>query len=197
MGSIDEGSHCPSCGAQNRADSVECFLCHQPFGLTEPTSAQSPTTWVPSPVSPTDDLAAAHADIQRTFKLSSLMLIIALVAVCLGALVESPGLGVVLIIVAAPALLRTLAAIHYFRGRGQRLTTVDKVLFFVGSLLIVTMILMSTLIAFTIVCFPAGLVAIGTLQGAGFLFAVTAGFVPAVFVAYQTTRALWPYRGRR
>ena len=108
---------CPSCGGENTVGKSRCFLCGEPLAVT-PGEANNP--W-----------AAPAAEVNlspRTFTLGSLMLVIALIAVCMGVLVEIPGLGVVLILVTTPALIRTLRAVSKGKQTGKPLVWWDKLI---------------------------------------------------------------------
>jgi hypothetical protein len=67
------------------------------------------------------------------FSLETLLLIVTLAAVCLGALVTVPGLGVLLLIIAVPALVRTCLTGISAKKQGGKLTTADKVMAFLAS----------------------------------------------------------------
>src|SRR5205823_4243666 len=68
-----------------------------------------------------------------------------------------PGLGILLTVLATPALVRTMIATNRRKQTGKRITPEAKVLEFVVSLVIVTLVGIAGCIAFLIVCFPTGL----------------------------------------
>src|SRR5262245_58847993 len=91
-------ARCPECGAELAAGQTQCWLCRgTPGGEAKSEPARLPRS-----------AAAENASAQ--FSLSSLMLVMTLIAVCLGLLKVSPGYGILLIIVATPALVRTMVA---------------------------------------------------------------------------------------
>ena len=94
---------------------------------------------------------------QRTFTLSSLFLVMTLIAVCLGVAVQLPGLGIPLAILCTPALIRTMLIRARRRAKGRSMTAGEKVLVFLGSLAVVTTIAVAAGGAFVAVCFSLGL----------------------------------------
>lgn len=139
-----ESWHCPGCGAENDPGRASCWLCAEPVGLG-PGAPSAPTALVP-PV-----------PLQRTFTLSSLFLVMTLIAVCLGVAVQVPGLGIPLAILCTPALIRTMLIRSRRRAKGRSMTAGDKVLAFLGSLAVVTTIAVAAGGAFVAVCFSLGL----------------------------------------
>ncbi|HEV3168280.1 MAG TPA: hypothetical protein VGZ22_30025 [Isosphaeraceae bacterium] len=128
---------CPHCGAENLPESTLCWICHQPTVFR---------------IQPEDVGMAPPLPPQRTFNLSSLMLLIALVAVCFGVTREFPGLGVLLVIVLTPALVRTLRSVYQGKATGQPLTPLQKVETFAVSMVLVSLILLGAGIAFFFTC---------------------------------------------
>lgn len=113
---------CPDCDARLKTTDEKCWLCGRRVVVGEELPRP--------PVSP--QLGRATPG-QVQFSLESLFLVITLAAVCLGALVTSPPLGVLVLIVATPALIRTLVEGHYARQSGRPLTIGEKLLAFVAS----------------------------------------------------------------
>jgi hypothetical protein len=62
------------------------------------------------------------------FSLQSLIVAITTIAVSLGLIITEPGLGIVVVILAAPALIRMLFPAHYERERGTPTTTSEKLM---------------------------------------------------------------------
>jgi hypothetical protein len=89
------------------------------------------------------------------------MLVITLVAVCLGMIVALPGFGVLVAIVAAPALIRTLIAGFQQRAAGTQMTLSEKALTFLASTGITMAVLAAGGTAFASACFASCLVALG------------------------------------
>ena len=113
---------CPDCNAQLKATDDKCWLCGREAVVTaelvHPAVSSKP---------------GRPATGQLQFSLESLFLVMTLAAVCLGALVAAPPLGVLVLIVATPALIRTLVEGHYARQSGLPLTTTEKLTAFVAS----------------------------------------------------------------
>lgn len=145
--------HCPECGAAARKADVKCWLCHRPLVVTaELVEAGSPFVDRPGPpkwVNPAQ------------FSLETLMLVITLIAVCLGVIMAAPGWGVVLAIVAAPALVRTLVAGYQDRKAGTPMTLGEKLLTFLASTGVTLAVLVTGGTAFAAACAGSLFVACG------------------------------------
>ncbi|HEX5106338.1 MAG TPA: hypothetical protein VFV87_21105, partial [Pirellulaceae bacterium] len=108
---------------------AKCWLCGRELVLTADVvdeASESPfaASWSPR-------VGVEPRPFQ--FSLESLLLVITLAAVCLGAFVATPGLGVLALIVAAPALLRTVYEGHQARRRGKAMDVSEKLLSFMAS----------------------------------------------------------------
>jgi hypothetical protein len=145
---------------------------------TAPTSALGPEP---------AHLAAAS---KFTFTLSSLMLVIALIAVGMGLLYEAPGLGILFAIVAIPALARTFVEVGRAKAVGRSLSTADKLSFFGISVALITVICVSALIAFVITCLPTAAASASAAGMAGVLVGLIVGTVAAGFVIVTLSRTL-------
>jgi hypothetical protein len=175
---------CADCGADVDAAHERCWLCEariQPLGQVNPYAG-------PQPV-------ADHAAAQ--FSLETLFLITTLVAVCLGAFLLAPGLGILLALVGAPALIRTMLAGHRRRQAGTPLTTSQKIGAFALSFVLVFAAGWAGLIAFFCVCLGTGLAGLALAGNGGdwiFAFALGAGALVAIPL---TIWLLWISRPRR
>ena len=173
--------NCPDCSARNPAIGDRCERCGQPLTLY---------------IGPPEHLP-------RRLGLGSLMVLIALVAVCLGLTREIPVLGVLLLAVAVPALLRTFVWIARQKGDGLTMLWPEKLGAFAASAGIVWLILVGAGAAF------AFALAVGTLAGAAVqtvLVGSSAGgsIVPFVSVpigcvgggiaGYYLVKVLWPIK---
>ena len=114
---------------------------------------------VESPVVP--DFERRRRANPTQFSLESLMLVVTLVAVCLGMIMALPGLGVLISIVAAPALVRTLIAGYQEKAAGGHLTLAEKVMAFVASTGVTLAVLVTGFAAFGAACFGSCFVALG------------------------------------
>jgi hypothetical protein len=183
---------CSQCGAANPIQTGPCWLCRHPL------SAEAPPT--PGTSQP---FAVPHVSPAQTFTISSLMLIIALIAVCLGVTREAPGLGIGLAVLCTPALIRAKAATARSRAQGQHVTIADKILAFAGSLGVVVLIGAAASAAFFATCFAgffggaatsslwaSGYEPLGWGWGAGIILGIVAG----LWVFVWMLRRFWPTR---
>jgi hypothetical protein len=177
-GPVPDPARCPHCQAEVYwSEATQCWLCGQ--SLDRPGPAVAPP---PPPMEPA----------RRTFGLSSLMLVIALVAVCLGVYREVPGLGILLAILVTPALVRTSVVATRRKAGGRPMPPLDKVGVFAGTLAAVVVIGVSAIAAFAITCFPIGLAAFSMGRNGGVL-GVTAflvGFCAALAAGYGAYRLI-------
>jgi hypothetical protein len=154
---------CPGCGAKNRTDASFCFLCRQL--LPRPVDDTVPPLEVARLGKSTSFAQSHQARARTTFSLSAIILVIALIAVWLGVLRESRGLGVALAVLAAPALGRTLTAVDTAAARGQSMTATQKVLRFMLSWATVVAVAGVIVVAFAIAGAAICLMAIGVAAG--------------------------------
>jgi len=175
---------CSNCGTENGPQRTQCWLCREPIGPADQPPAAMHTS-VPA------------VRTTRTFSLSSLMLLTALAAVCLGVMRQSLGLGIVLAILATPALLRTVFLAQKKKGPGGSMSSGEKVATFIGALAVVTTIGAAACVAFVAICFPIGL-ATFNMHGASsgvalaFLFGIAAGLGTLALGIW-----LWLFRPKR
>jgi hypothetical protein len=95
-----------------------------------------------------------------TFSIASILLITTLCAVFFGVLMIAPGLAILLAILSVPAMVRTGMVVQQ-RGRlGKPVPTERKVLWFLGSLMVTTIVSAVVIVAsvgtFCAVCLSAG-----------------------------------------
>jgi hypothetical protein len=148
---------CPECGAELGVDDERCWLCRRDL-VIDAELVETPKATGQSP------FAAVHP---LQFSLETLLLIVTLSAVCLGALVAAPGLGVLALVIAVPALIRTcLTGISSKRLTGK-LTVTDKIMAFLASAAITWAALVAAGIAFFAACTVSvfAAVAVGQAQG--------------------------------
>ena len=150
--------HCRDCGATIKPQDHQCWLCHRSLvveaELVEPSSPLASHYVPPKRVNPAQ------------FSLETLMLVITLIAVCLGMIMALPGLGIVVAIVAAPALVRTLIAGYQDRQAGTPMTLGEKLLTFAASTGVTLAVLVTGGTAFAAACAGMCFVALG-LENAG------------------------------
>lgn len=110
-----------------------------------------------------------------------------------------PGLGIPLLMVTVPALIRApqvVAARRRVEGKLDPLVPVDA---FISSIAVVVVTALAGVIAFAAVCTPIGVVAASGGAFVAVIFAFGLGLVVGVAVFIRTGRKLWPPRvgGRR
>jgi hypothetical protein len=130
-------ARCPDCGAVLNPHETQCWLCRRPVFLEAELVAE--------PVQP-----PRVGSLQ--FSIQSLLLITTLIAVCLGALVSVPGLGILALIIAVPALVRTFVTGAAMKREGHKLTTTDKIMTFFASAAIAWAALAAAGVAFCATC---------------------------------------------
>jgi hypothetical protein len=169
---------CIGCGAMNPAGAEACSGCGHRF--REPTPVPAPLVLPTNPYeAPRSRVAGAP-----TFRIGTAMVLIAVVALCLGAFAAGIAQGILVTMGLLPATIRTF----YIAGRreheGRPMSTERKVLTFISTVGGVILILFSSIIAFGVTCFPIG------MSGGDVGFAVWAGVVAALGAAGGLTYAL-------
>lgn len=130
---------CSECSADLAAEADRCWLCGA--DLSDDSKTVSTPAAVES-ISPT----------ANTFTLSSLFLLMTLVAVGAGVVAAAPGLGVLFVILATPALIRTVAITSKQKARGAATTPGQKIALFLSSIGLVLLVLISLLTALYSAC---------------------------------------------
>ena len=151
---------CPQCGGKNGPWRGLCFLCGH--GLDTATS--EPRTGAPkSPASPAApevvnsyEPPAAFFAPAVTFRISSLLMVIAVIAVCLGVAHENLVLGIILAVAVAPALMYTFMVAARSKARGKPMVLLEKVGSFLAAIAGVVVIAVSAFIAFCDMLFLDG-----------------------------------------
>ena len=187
--SAEQGSTtaCPQCGAELAAAETRCWLClneRRPAGeadtagTVEAPAAQRPERW--------------------TYSLGSLLLFITLIAVTLGLMGVSPGIGIVFGVLATPALIRTAVAASRARAAGEGLNGYEKAWIFLASAGIVLCTGLAAGVAFYGICW-AGFVVVESVGGleAGLSAGIILGIIGGILVLALMIRWLWPLRKRR
>lgn len=173
--------NCPHCAARNSANGDRCGTCGHPLTLY---------------IGPPEHLP-------RRLDLGSLMILIALIAVCLGVVREIPVLGVLLLAVTVPALLRTFVWIARVKGDGLPMLWPEKLGAFAASAGIVWLILTGTGAAFAF-AFTLGTLAgaavqtvlVGSPAGGAIVpfVSVPIGCVGAGLAVFFLVKVLWPIK---
>ena len=136
----------------------------------------------------------------QQFSLATLLLVTALIAVCLALFRSAPILGVIYLLLAVPAFVRTVLLAQREKRHGGRLTAAEKVAVFLGSIAVVVVVIIAALVMGWLV-FLAGLAVamLGhALSDQAVVGAVFTGAILAVFVGILTGwhmfRISWPSR---
>lgn len=173
---------CPHCLAANDQAAERCTACGKPLVLV---------IFEENPYAPPRVPNGPH-----TFHIGSLMLLIALIAVCLSLLVTIPGVGVLGILVLTPALIRTIHGAWRGQGDGRPMDWNDRLMLFLASIGVVLAIEIGMVVAFTATCFPIGLALFQSNSPWGLFVALGLGITAAAVAGFYLIRRLWPRRTR-
>lgn len=167
---------CEVCGASNPGQRTQCWLCEGPLKV--------PAADVIVPSTAYEN----HAAFQFSF--ASLMVTIALIAVLLGVFRLWPGIGVLLLIIVAPAWIRTCLTVISRQSRQGTVTFGKKATIFATSLAIVVGIGVM-LIAAIVGAFAAFCSVIASTQDTHFAAAAMAVAAVALGVLVVTGLIFW------
>lgn len=187
---------CAACGAANDQGRKTCWLCG---GNLDPVNGGS------SPFAAGADVSSPIVEPRAAYQfgISTLLLIMTLFAVLCGVLSMSPGLGVVLAIVATPALVRTGITAVRRKVRGRPMTVPEKLGAFAGSLGVVVIIGVGAGVAFYATCwagFFGGAATISlwdrgyTALFVGLIIGVVLGGIVGLYAGYRLIRRFWPHK---
>jgi hypothetical protein len=124
--------------------------------------------------------------LRPSFHISSFLLLIALVALCLAVGREQPVLGIALAVVVVPAAAYTTIIAFRSAATGRPMSLFQKIWSFGGAMTGVMAIEFAALVAFCITCVPTGFVAMSAGEN-GIIFAVVIGGIAAVAAAVYMT----------
>jgi hypothetical protein len=193
---------CPECGAAYRLGGGRCWLC----GGRLPQVASQEKQPRPAPASQCGEIIDATLvtrETAATFSLSSVFLVVTLAAVAAGVFAAAPGLGVLFLVIATPALARTMVVSSRRKSLGVATTPSAKILNFLQSTAVVLVILLGIVGALGIALFMActGSVAGGLLSNsigkgaeAGFEAGAAAGGLVALAGIGAVLWAVWNSR---
>lgn len=131
---------CPDCGAPLPAGQSSCWLCQRQRPLGDLQNPYAP----PRPI-PGEDVAGGVSP-------ATVILLITLAAVCLGVFWLMPGLGVLLVFVLTPTLIRTGRVAGLRRRAGVPLSPGETIGVFFLSWFLMGAIGVAGLVAFMVVC---------------------------------------------
>jgi hypothetical protein len=164
---------CPQCGQMTTSNAGMCWLCLEKFSVQEgeppPPAADQPR--------PADSMA---------------WVIVGVVAIVLTAVLvrEMPGVLAVILVVAIPALIRTLTTENQRRDNSTGFGSVAMI--FLSSLGIATFVGVAAAAAFFAICFSVGWISfLATANLAAIAVGIIAGIVAGVTVAVFLYKRLW------
>lgn len=163
---------CPHCGASNFTIYQVCVACKRSL-----TVVIGPKPRV------------------RQLSLGSVMMIVAVAAICLAPVRVAPGISVVLSLILVPATTRAILHIEGRKADRRPMIVYEKIHAYLGSVAVMVAILLASSAAFVATCTPTGyaIFAIGqTSLGFGITVACLAGSAPALYVMYRLGKHLLP-----
>jgi len=182
--------HCPHCGADFFSPTpVKCWLCQQQVAPGTSTEA------------PADDDRGLAERIRlpepRGDNPGWIVFGILAILLVLGLASAGPGILLVLLILAIPALIRAALAASRQAALGQPLTGLGITSTFLSSVGIVALVGLASFAAFYATCFAVCLFGMQASTGKGgyntlTVVSVGAGLVPGLLVAFLLFRRLWP-----
>ena len=191
---------CGKCGTLNRPGAITCFLCGHgldtAMSKTEhgaPNSAKSPGS--PESVNPYAPPTTGFSP-ALTFRISSLLMVIAVIAVCLGVAHENLLLGIILAVAVVPALVYTIIVVERRTITGMPMAAIDIAATFVIAIGGVVIIEFSAVVAFCMTCIPIGSVSFGANSAVGLIIALTVGGIAGIAAAICATYLLVFRKGR-
>ncbi len=112
---------CSQCGATQERPLEKCWLCGAAI-----SSLSSPDVSVST--APKKQPYQAYS-----FSLFMLLLIMTLASVCMGLIITSPGLGVLVCVLLVPVLVRTVRVVRHRETVGEPVSNAEKVRLFLAS----------------------------------------------------------------
>lgn len=182
---------CPECGASLPPQVTRCWLCGRDI------APSGPATLTGTPFAEVAGAGTSPFEQRAKFQFSiaSMLLWMTLAAILLSLFTISPGLGILLGILSAPAAIRTAVLAMRREAAGRPMTVESKVTVFLGTAGIVLIFVVAALAAFVATCFPLGLAAFGANAGGLVVVAFLAGLLAsglALYGLYRLFRNRWP-----
>ena len=168
---------CPACG-NPLGTGANCPACRLNAGGRADNDAEAPLPCSSDTSSPRPQAPPFQ------FGLSSLLLITTLAAVIMSVSVMVPGVGILLAILATPALIRTYVLVRRSRADGKPAPTQEKFVLFITCLGISALIALGTGAAFFVTCL-VGLAGGAAASGGGWRgldTGMTVGMILGTFV---------------
>lgn len=189
-------ARCPSCGAALRPTADRCWLCGA--GVTQ---ANQPVTELEHPE--VIDAVLVSQETAATFSLTSLFLVMTLAAVAAGVIAAAPGLGVLFVVIALPALARTIVVTSKRKVRGEQSNVPQRVAVFFEStgLVLLVLIVATASLAFALfIACSGGIIGVmltGFRNETPALIGAAIGATLALVAIGLTARTYWQQRKKR
>lgn len=188
---------CPACGANCDASLESCWLCFTAFPAVASEAVEAGRADDRQPAASVSP--ARRNPSSGSYGIMSLLMVITLIAVCFGAFTVAPGLGILVSILATPALIRTVFVSLVKQDAGVEVSPADKVLMFAASVgaLITAMIVAVAVFFGTCVAACFGAVALdsagisGDAAGVLFMVLLVGGGILGIVMGIVTLRRLW------
>ncbi|MCA9264599.1 MAG: hypothetical protein KDA60_12145 [Planctomycetales bacterium] len=182
---------CDTCSTENPPDATHCVRCHQVLPQNPFSSGLD--------VSDVGHVAVEADQSHRRMALITLMLIVTLIAVSLALFRAAPGLGILVSILAVPAVARTAVRLNIARQQGEPVTTESRLAAFGASFGIVFLAAIASCVSFVVTCFAGffGTAAIARTGDWGdidlpFGIGLTSGGLTAVGIGIYLMWRFWP-----
>ncbi len=159
-------------------------------GSKSSTSSSSPESI--NPYAPPTSGSAPNV----TFRISSLLLVIAIIAVCLGVAHENLVLGIILAVAVVPALVYTVILVEKRSAGGNPMAVADKVTTFLVAIGGVVIIEFSSLVAFCMTCYPIGAAGFAANSAVGLIIGLVVGGIAGIAAGAYATKLLLFRKGR-
>ena len=143
---LRNAARCPDCGATKQSAESVCWLC----GVKV---VNAPARLRPSPSQARDE--------GKVSTITTVAILVAMAAVCLGVWIESPGLGVAFMVLLTPGLVRMLYEAVTSRIEGAPLTLGEKIETLVRSTVAFAGILVTLAVASGVAFFVFCLYSVG------------------------------------
>jgi hypothetical protein len=194
---------CPECGASNGPERTSCVLCGHGLDTAQPEgrigSPRSPIFFSShEPINPYKP-PATFVSTPLSFQISSLLMVIAVIAVCLGVARANVVLGIVLAVVVVPALVYTMIVTERHKASGRPIAVLDKAATFVNAIAGVVIIEFSALVAFYMTCVPVSFAtaSVGVGVNAGLIVGLVTGGLAGIGVAASVIYLFLFRKGRK
>lgn len=173
---------CPQCGQKLPPGAETCAACGR--NDVNPFS---------SPAAPIDPPAEAAGPPNR---LASGVVAALTASIVIGYFV--PGLGILLCLLLVPASIRAAAVMRRQAAPASAARQVGYLQALLVSTGVMFLVWLASTVAFTIVCFPLGLISFDVHSGggAGLAFGLILGFASGLAVFVWLTRRFWPRAAR-